>query len=65
MIFDIFLKITIPIVIIFVKKLKNNVKGEFVKIKNLNQVIIFVIFSQNWQFRLEIKILNFLGIQPS
>ena len=47
MIFDIFLKITIPIVIIFVKKLKNNVKGEFVKIKNLNQVIIFVIFSQN------------------
>ena len=65
MIFDIFLKITIPIVIIFVKKLKNNVKGEFVKIKNLTQVIVFVIFSQNWQFRLEIKILNFLGIQPS
>ena len=53
MIFGIFLKMDIPIMAIFMKNLENQIKGEFVKIQELAVVIIFVIFPQKCQFRLE------------
>ena len=40
---------------IFVKNLKIHIKGEFVKIQELTLIIIFVIFPQKWQFRLEME----------
>ena len=45
---------------IFVKNSKNHIKGELVKIRVLILVFIFMIFSQKYQFRVEIE--NFLGI---
>ena len=45
---------TIPqLIAIFVRNLKNHIKGGYVKIQESILVIIFVIFSQKWQFRLE------------
>jgi len=47
MIFAIFLKMAILIMALFVKKIENHMKGEFVKIEEFTLVIIFVIFLQN------------------
>ena len=42
----------------------NFFEDEFVKIQEFYQVIIFVIFRENGNLGLKIKILKFLGIQP-
>ena len=34
----------------FQQNFKNHIKGEFVKIREWNLLIIFVIFPQNWPF---------------
>ena len=51
--FDNFLKMTIPMMAIYVENLKIHIKGEFVEIRKLIQVIIFVIFPQKCQFKLK------------
>ena len=43
----------IPIIAIYVAKLQNHLYGEFVKIRKLTLIIIFVIFPQKRQFRLK------------
>ena len=40
-------------------------QGEFVKIEEFTLVIIFVIFLQNDNLGLKMKVLKFLGIQPN
>ena len=44
-----------------------NLQGEFVKIREFFLMFFLTldVFPQKWQFRLENKILKFLGIQPS
>ena len=51
--FDNFLKMTIPMMAIYVKNLKIHINGEFVEIRKLILIIIFVIFPQKCQFRLK------------
>ena len=46
----------------FEENIEKHKKGEFVKIRSAILVIIFVIFTQKWKFRIEIKV---LGIQRS
>ena len=53
MIFANFLKMAILIMAIFSKKFENHIYGELVKIWECTLVIIFLIFPQKWQFRLE------------
>ena len=44
---------TIPMMAIYVENLKIHIKGEFVEIRKLILVIIFVIFPQKCQFKLK------------
>ena len=57
MTFDVSLEMNISTMAIFVKNSKNHIiydiKGEFVKIREFILVIIYVIFPQKSQFRLE------------
>ena len=65
MIFAIFLKMAIPIMAISMKHFEIHIYGEFVKIQEFTQVIIFVIFPQNSNSGLTMKVLKILGIQPT
>ena len=49
----------------FQKNSEKHTKGEFVKIREFTQVIIFVIIPQNSILGLKMKVLKFLGIQPT
>ena len=63
-----FLKYVISMMAIYVENLKNYIKGEFVKIREFTQVIIFVISHQKWQAYIESEkkvFFKFLEIQPS
>ena len=52
-IFPIFRKIIVPIAAIFVKNLKSHIWNESVRIQEYTLDVIFVIFTQKWQFRLK------------
>ena len=45
--------------------LKNPILGEFVNVRELTLVIVFVISPKNENLCFKMKILKFLGIQPS
>ena len=53
MIFANFLKMAIPIMVIFSKIFENRMKGGLVKVEEFTLVMIYVIFPQKWQFRLK------------
>ena len=47
------------------KNFENQIWSEFVKFQEFTLVIILAIFPQNDNFSLQMKILKFLGIQPT
>ena len=53
MIFEILLKMAIPIMPIFSKKFENHMQGKFVKIREFTRAIIFVVFIRKLQARLK------------
>ena len=63
--FAIFLKIAVPMIAIFVKKFKNRINDEFVKIRKFILVIIVVISPQNDILCFKMKILKFFGMYPN
>ena len=65
MIFSIFLKMTIPILAIFVENIKNHIKVEFMEIQEFTLVIIIVVSLKNDNLGLKMKSLKFFGNQPT
>ena len=47
------------------KNFENQIWSEFVKFQEFTLIIIFMIFPQNDNLSLQMKILSFLGIQPT